>query len=132
MGGKSFISLAIIAALCLSVAPIFLAPAHSQEDIVELTGDEFINKQRPPAVFKHDAHNSAAELEDKCYVCHHEDGANISEDADSSGTPCVDCHAVTPDDDTTGLLDAFHKQCKGCHEQQNKGPVACGECHVRK
>jgi hypothetical protein len=23
-------------------------------------------------------------------------------------------------------------QCKTCHETMKKGPVTCGECHVRK
>jgi hypothetical protein len=30
-----------------------------------------------------------------------------------------------------GLTKAFHTNCKGCHENKNKGPVMCGECHVR-
>jgi hypothetical protein len=30
------------------------------------------------------------------------------------------------------LKDAFHSQCKCCHENMKAGPVTCGECHVRK
>jgi hypothetical protein len=27
---------------------------------------------------------------------------------------------------------AYHKQCKDCHVEMKKGPVACGECHVKR
>ena len=26
--------------------------------------------------------------------------------------------------------DAFHGQCKGCHEEEEAGPVECSACHV--
>jgi hypothetical protein len=29
-----------------------------------------------------------------------------------------------------GRADAFHGQCKGCHEEEEAGPVQCSECHV--
>jgi hypothetical protein len=25
--------------------------------------------------------------------------------------------------------DAFHSQCKGCHEENGSGPVECNSCH---
>jgi hypothetical protein len=24
---------------------------------------------------------------------------------------------------------AYHRQCMGCHMEQKKGPVSCGDCH---
>jgi hypothetical protein len=28
-------------------------------------------------------------------------------------------------------MKAYHLNCKGCHQEQKKGPVMCGECHVK-
>jgi hypothetical protein len=29
------------------------------------------------------------------------------------------------------LMKAYHMNCKGCHLEKGKGPILCGECHVR-
>ncbi len=122
--------------LCLAGVLVFAFPAiralssDAAEDNV-LNYAAFENPQRPIAVFDHDGHNEKAELEDKCWFCHHNDGTNPSEDESSEGTPCADCHSVKPDDGTTPLMEAYHKQCITCHEEKGKGPVACGQCHVR-
>jgi len=123
------------AALLLVATVVFLLPAftvvHSQADMEVISNEQFTNPERPSAVFPHDAHNAAAELEDKCWFCHHMDGDNPNEDESSEGIPCADCHMEETDDDTTNLMDAYHKQCIDCHEQEAKGPLACGECHVK-
>ena len=119
----------LVAATVLYFLPA-VTPVYSQGDITELTSDAFAPLQRAPAVFAHDEHNEKAGLEE-CYVCHHMDGKNPDPNDTSEGTPCADCHQVEPDDGTTSLLDAYHMQCKNCHEQKQKGPVACGECHVK-
>ncbi len=121
------------AVLLLAATVVFLLPAiTSQGFIEEIASDAFEKPQRPPAVFMHDEHNEAAQLEDQCWLCHHVDGKAPSEAESSEGTACVDCHKVSPDPGTTGLMDAYHKQCIDCHAEQGKGPLACGECHVRK
>ncbi len=117
------------AALLLAATVVFLLPAFTSQGLEEIPNDTFENAQRPSVVFMHDEHNEKAQLEDKCWFCHHTDGTAPSEDESSEGTPCADCHN---DDSTTGLMDAYHKQCIGCHEKEGKGPLACGECHVRK
>ena len=30
------------------------------------------------------------------------------------------------------LKESFHKQCKGCHQKEKKGPVKCDQCHPKK
>ncbi len=121
------------AVLLLAATVVFLLPAiTSQGFIEEISNDAFEKPQRPAAVFMHDEHNAAAQLEDKCWFCHHVDGKAPSEDETSEGTPCADCHKLAPDDGTTSLMDAFHKQCIDCHADKGQGPLACGECHVRK
>ncbi|MBA4358368.1 MAG: acidic cytochrome c3, partial [Desulfovibrio sp.] len=42
-----------------------------------------------------------------------------------------DCHKVKPAGKATGLQRAYHKQCIDCHRTKGKGPLACGQCHVR-
>lgn len=125
------------AAMLLAATVLFLLPAltpvysQGQDDYIELSNDQFENPQRPSVKFPHDAHNSAAELEDRCWYCHHMDGSNPSEDDSSEGIACADCHAVDADAGTTNLMDAYHGQCITCHEEEGKGPIACGECHVK-
>lgn len=119
-----------LAGLCLVAALVMTAQSvMSQEDIVVLSSPAFVPDQRPPAVFAHDAHNEKAQLDD-CTMCHHggQDG-RIVEGEDSTGTPCVECHPVDPAPGQTGLMAAYHLQCKSCHLEMNKGPVTCGECH---
>lgn len=121
----------LASALALTATLLFLVPAFSQMDIEQLDDPAFANGQRPPAVFVHDEHNEIAELYD-CVVCHHMDGSDPDPMEDSIGIPCSDCHPVDAGDETTPLMQAYHKQCKGCHQDQKAGPVACGECHVRQ
>jgi hypothetical protein len=39
-----------------------------------------------------------------------------------------DCHG--PDSEPT-RADAFHTNCRGCHEENGAGPVECSSCHLR-
>jgi hypothetical protein len=29
------------------------------------------------------------------------------------------------------LRRALHLNCKGCHLENKKGPIMCGQCHIR-
>jgi len=103
--------------------------ANSQEDPEIIDNTVFENPQRPPVIFHHEEHNENAGL-DECNQCHHlyEDGKYI-EDEDSSDQSCSDCHELF-DTESPSLMKAFHLNCKGCHQEQKQGPVACGECHI--
>jgi hypothetical protein len=121
---------------CLSVAllltTIYFLPAFSQMDMKIISSDAFEEHQRPPAVFKHDEHNEEAEIFD-CSICHHvyEDGELIP-GAMSIDLPCSECHKVGSDRKSPSLMKAYHKLCMGCHKKEDKGPITCGECHVKK
>jgi hypothetical protein len=94
----------------------------------------FENPQRTQALFDHDSHNEMAELEDDCSICHHvyEDNKLISDES-SEDSPCSECHSLKKtSENSIALRMAFHKRCKECHFESNKGPVLCGECHIRK
>ena len=117
--------------LTMAVFLVCAQLAFSQEDMKTIAPDAFGTLTRPAATFAHDQHNEKAGVED-CVQCHHS-GANGVQDLSSSseGTPCSDCHAVEPEKGATSLNSAYHKQCIGCHTKEGKGPLACGQCHVR-
>lgn len=106
--------------------------AVSQDEITQLSNEEFAPDRRAPAVFNHDEHNELAGIEE-CSGCHHGGSEGVIDFDDSSeGTPCVDCHPVKAENGETPLMRAYHRQCIGCHKQEDKGPQACGSCHVKQ
>ena len=121
----------IYSALMLSV--FILLPAFSQEDMTVVHSDAFSNQQRPAAVFKHDEHNETAAV-DECNECHHvyDESGQLVDDESSEDQPCSDCHGLQATGPKPGLMPAFHANCKGCHLKNRKGPIMCGECHVRR
>ncbi len=110
---------------------LLILPALSQEDMEVIESDGFSKTQRPPAVFRHDEHNENAEIEE-CNECHHVyvNGTRV-EDESSEDQSCAECHSENESDDRPRLIKAFHLNCKGCHQAAKKGPIMCGECHVR-
>ncbi|WP_320171027.1 acidic tetraheme cytochrome c3 TmcA [Maridesulfovibrio sp.] len=122
---KKVFSMAVLAACVF----LYMIPAFCQDEITVLLDPAFEPHQRPAAVFVHDAHNEKAGIED-CSLCHHvwEDG-KIVEGESSEDQKCSDCHAVKPEAGKTGLRNAYHKLCTGCHVKEDKGPVSCAGCH---
>ena len=114
------------------ISVLFLLPAFSQEDMTVIEDGGFSKRQRPPAVFNHEAHNDDAGIEE-CNECHHvfDKSGNRVEDESSEDQRCSDCHALESKERQPGLMKAFHVNCKGCHLEKKKGPILCGECHVR-
>jgi hypothetical protein len=58
-----FIGMAVLPTL------LFAVSASSQADMVVVNPDAFDNVRRSPAVFRHDAHNERAKIEE-CNTCH--------------------------------------------------------------
>lgn len=119
-------------AVIISLLFCFGSIAYSQEDMEEVDNSVFEKPQRVSAVFKHDEHNEKAGL-DECSACHHiyKDG-KIVEDESSEDQSCSDCHQLKASGNSPGLMKAFHTSCISCHKSGKKGPVMCGECHVKK
>lgn len=115
----------------LFLSSLILTPVYSQEDMEVLDNSVFENPKRPAAIFSHLAHDESVGIE-FCNECHHiyEDG-ELVEDGSSEEQRCSDCHGLEPEGDTPSLMKAFHTKCKTCHLDQKKGPVLCGECHIR-
>ncbi len=125
---KSLLLMMMVPAICI----LLILPALSQEEMQVIEDDGFQKNQRPPSVFKHDEHNETAEIE-ACNECHHvyENGKKL-EDESSEDLLCSDCHTENSSDNQPGLEKAFHLNCKGCHQAKKKGPIMCGQCHVRE
>jgi hypothetical protein len=124
--------IALILFACSGVSMVYSNQADSQDDSVRMDTSAFERLRRPAAVFDHDAHNEAAQIDD-CAVCHHvwEDGKLVPGES-SEDTPCSDCHGlVAGPDNPTPLVNAFHTQCKSCHVKKGKGPLFCAECHKK-
>jgi hypothetical protein len=75
-------------------------------------------------LFDHRGHASEDGYGIECDSCHHD----IEEKGDKPQA-CGECH-LTEADDSPKRSDAFHKQCKGCHEEDGTAPVKCSGCHV--
>jgi len=113
----------------LSLTLLFLVAAYSQEEMTVVDNRAFTQPERVVSVFNHEAHNELAEI-DECNECHHvyEDGVKL-EDESSEDMTCSECHEIKASEEQPALMQAFHMNCKGCHLQEKKGPIMCGECH---
>jgi hypothetical protein len=116
----------------LMVTLLIFVSAYCQEDMVVVRDPAFDNPQRPPSMFRPEEHNEKAGI-DECNECHHvyNDEGKLVEDESSEDQLCSECHELKKSGRKPGLMQAFHTNCKGCHEQNKKGPVMCGQCHVR-
>jgi len=124
---------ACLLACVLLLGVVAMAQAFTQPDMKMIQDEAFEDRQRPPVVFEHDVHNAKAELYD-CSVCHHlyEDGELVA-DGMSVDQECSECHSVSGGSSSRiELMDAYHRQCIGCHSKQKEGPLTCGECHVKE
>jgi hypothetical protein len=110
---------------------LMFVTAYSQEDMTHVDNSDFENPQREASVFRHEEHNEAAEIEE-CNECHHvyENGQKLEYDS-SEDQRCSECHELNSAGNPPSLLRAFHANCKECHLQKKKGPIMCGECHVK-
>ena len=118
--------------ILLMLLVVSICPAHAQEDITQVADSAFETPMRPPAAFHHDAHNEKAGI-DECSICHHAytDGEK-QEDGDSVGMECSECHFSKDRSNIIDLINAYHRQCTGCHASRKAGPVMCGECHRKQ
>lgn len=104
---------------------------YSQEDMEVIDNSVFEKPCKFPSVFNHDLHIELMDG-DECNICHHVyNNGNLVEDESSEDQSCSECHPCEPSDNSLSLRKAFHKRCKGCHEESASGPVMCGQCHLK-
>ena len=79
--------------------------------------------------FNHKKHNETLKID--CLKCHH-----TWKQGETSGKKCMECHKTGAEGKTLSKKNAFHKTCKGCHDESKKankpaGPTMCTQCHVK-
>ena len=77
-------------------------------------------------LFDHKEHASEDGYGLECTDCHH-----MMEEGETP-LACGECHMPDDDEESPKRSDAFHDQCKGCHEDNDAGPVECSGCHLMK
>jgi len=100
-------------------APVSCGNCHQMEG-------EYVPAFGKGGRFNHDMHSDDYGL--SCNDCHHD------YNEEEGGTPqmCSDCHEKGAGDDfMLGRVEAFHKQCIGCHEESGVTPGKndCAGCH---
>jgi len=90
-------------------------------------------------LFDHKEHASEDGYGIECDSCHHNLRKVVNDQYGSTTwayrqegdkpQTCGECHLVEAED-SLKRSDAFHKQCKGCHEEDGTAPVKCSGCHV--
>lgn len=108
--------------------------AFGQDAVMTLNHKELGVHERPAVEFTHEKH--AAKFD--CVQCHHDYDKYMNNKAKGDeGQPCASCHGDKSKPQLLPLEDAFHLQCKSCHDTLRiqgvgAGPVMCGQCHVKK
>jgi hypothetical protein len=113
---KGLISIGILAGFLLSI--LMVTGAFAAKDVITL--DVPYGK----VTFNHKKHVEL--VNGDCVKCHH-----TWKKGETTGKLCVDCHKAKAEGKTLSVKDAFHKDCKGCHQELKKGPTGCTQCHVK-
>lgn len=117
---KSLISIGIMAGFLLS---ILMVSGIFAKDVVEF------KPSYGKVTFNHKKHAETLKID--CLKCHH-----TWKKGETTGKLCKDCHKAKAEGKVISAKDAFHKDCKGCHDEAKKakktaGPTACTQCHVK-
>ena len=124
---KKLISIGIVAGFVLSM--MMATGVFAAKDVIVL--DEGGNQGK--VTFTHKKHAETLKID--CVKCHH-----TWKKGETSGKLCKDCHKATKEESKAGkdktAKDAYHKDCKGCHDEAKKagkpaGPTGCTACHVK-
>lgn len=117
---KGLISIGVLAGFILSLLMVSGAFA---KDVV--TYDVPYGK----VTFTHKKHVDNYKID--CLKCHH-----TWKKGETTGKLCKDCHKAKTEGKDLSAKDAYHKSCKGCHDDLKKankptGPAGCTQCHVK-
>ena len=109
--------------LCFLFSILMVSGVLAAKD--EITFDASYGKVK----FTHQKHAETRKID--CMKCHH-----TWKKGETSGKLCLECHKAKAEGKALSAKDAFHKNCKGCHDEAKKagkpaGPTGCTQCHVK-
>ncbi len=118
--------------LSITLFMLSAVSVFGQDPVMMLGEKEIAAHQRPPVQFQHEKHSANID----CLQCHHDYDKYLNNKG-GEGQPCSACHGLKSKPEILPLTEAFHIQCKSCHDAMRQegspsGPVMCGECHVKK
>ncbi len=118
---KRLVSILVLAGFGLSVLMVTGAFAAKDEIVFDAPNGK--------VTFNHKKHNETLKID--CLKCHH-----TWKKGETSGKKCLECHKAGTEGKGVSAKDAFHKTCKGCHDESKKankpaGPTGCTQCHVK-
>ena len=118
---KGLISIGVFAGFLLSI--LMATGVFAAKDVIEYT------PSYGKVTFNHKKHAETVKID--CLKCHH-----TWKKGETSGKLCKDCHKAKLEGKAISAKDAYHKDCKGCHEEAKKankpaGPTGCTQCHVK-
>lgn len=137
LSGRGSMRYAAHTLVTVLIGLVFASFAFCQDAIMVMEHKKEIGPHERPLVhFNHEKHMEVVKPD--CLYCHHDFdkyGNNVG--GESAVQACSTCHSPGSGKNVVPLKEAFHGQCKGCHENARgrgypSGPVTCGECHVRK
>jgi hypothetical protein len=118
---KGLISIGILAGFLLSI--LMATGVFAAKDMIEFS---------PPygkVKFTHKKHAETLKID--CIKCHH-----TWKKGETTGKLCKECHKAKTEGKAISAKEAYHKDCKGCHDEAKKankpaGPTGCTQCHVK-
>jgi hypothetical protein len=118
---KGLFSLGIL--VCFVFSILMVSGVFAAKD--EITFDASMGKVK----FLHKKHAETLKID--CTKCHH-----TWKKGETSGKLCLECRKAKAEGKALSAKDAFHKDCKGCHDDAKKankptGPTGCTQCHVK-
>ena len=118
---RGLISIGILAGFLFS---LLLVSGGFAKDVVEF------NPAYGKVKFTHTKHAETLKID--CLKCHH-----TWKKGETTGKLCMECHKAKAEGKALAAKDAFHKDCKGCHDEAKKankpaGPTGCTQCHVKE
>ncbi|WP_305042346.1 cytochrome c3 family protein [Geoalkalibacter sp.] len=105
----------MLAPVLIVLAALVAVPVFSEEPNLEIPDAVVFPARLGDVNFSHVDH---ARWVPDCNTCHHMETYD----------KCSSCHGARPD--ARKKTDAFHMQCKGCHQEQNLS-TNCSDCHIR-
>ena len=113
-----------------------LIAAQTVPGDVLIENKDYKKDKKRPVPFSHKKH--VAEYGATCTDCHHvyKDGKNVWKEGDHV-EKCSKCHdplknTKEGDVKVMKLQNAYHKNCKNCHKEKDKGPFKkCNDCHKK-